>query len=88
VDVWQKRTWCQPFIWMGMNSITVYLASNLMGGGGWRKLATRFAGGDVYTFLEHRVHRGFGDTILSILGLVLAFWFVNFLYRKKIFLRL
>jgi predicted acyltransferase len=88
VDVWQKRTWCQPFIWMGMNSITVYLASNLMGGGGWRKLATRFAGGDVYTFLEHRVHRGFGDTILSILVLVLAFWFVNFLYRKKIFLRL
>jgi len=32
VDVWQARAWCQPFVWMGMNSITIYLASNIIGG--------------------------------------------------------
>ena len=50
VDVWQARAWCQPFVWMGMNSITVYLASNMLGG--FRRLATRFAGGDVKDLLR------------------------------------
>jgi predicted acyltransferase len=88
VDVWQKRAWCQPFIWMGMNSITVYLASNLMGGGGWIKLGHRFAGGDVRTCLDGRITSGLGDTVICVVGLALAFWFCRFLYRKKIFLRL
>ncbi len=43
VDVWQARAWCQPFVWMGMNSITIYLASNILGG--FRRVAARFAGG-------------------------------------------
>ncbi len=85
VDIWQKRTWCQPFVWMGMNSITVYLAANFLGG--FRKLSTRLAGGDVKTFLDAR-EQGLGDLAISLLGLVLAFWFVRFLYKRKIFLRL
>jgi predicted acyltransferase len=85
VDVWKKRTWCQPFVWMGMNSITVYLASNIIGG--WRKLATRFVGGDVKNYFDAHV-TGLGDLVVSVTGLALAFWFVWFLYRKKLFLRL
>jgi predicted acyltransferase len=73
VDVWKTRAWCQPFVWMGMNSITIYLASNILGG--FRKLAARFAGGDVRTFFDAH-------------GLLLAFWLVHFLYKRKIFLRL
>jgi predicted acyltransferase len=88
VDVWQARAWCQPFVWMGMNSITVYLASNIMGGGGFRRLATRFAGGDVKTFFDAHLAKGAGDMIISIVGLLLAFWFVHFLYKRKVFLRL
>src|ERR1019366_8251146 len=86
VDVWQARAWCQPFVWMGMNSITVYLASNILGG--FRKLATRFVGGDVRIFFDGHVAKGFGDMVISIVGLLLAFWFVHFLYKRKIFLRL
>ena len=86
VDVWQARAWCQPFVWMGMNSITVYLASNILGG--FRKLATRFVGGDVRIFFDGHVAKGFGDMVISIVGLLLAFWLVHFLYKRKIFLRL
>ncbi len=86
VDVWQKRAWYQPFVWMGMNSITIYLASNIIGG--FRKLAARFVGGDVKVFFDTYLARGFGDMMISITGLLLAFWFVHFLYRRKIFLRI
>ncbi len=86
VDVWKQRTWCQPFVWMGMNSITIYLASNIIGG--FRKLSPRFVGGDIKTYLDTQVAQGLGDMMVSIVGLVLAFWFVHFLYRRKIFLRL
>jgi predicted acyltransferase len=86
VDVWQKQGWCQPFVWIGMNSITIYLASNIIGG--FSKVAVRLAGGDVRTFFDEHVARGFGDLVVAIVGLLLAFWLVHFLYRRKIFLRL
>jgi predicted acyltransferase len=85
VDVWQKRTWCQPFVWMGMNSITIYLANNIIGG--FRRPAERLVGGDVRAFFDAHLAKGAGDMIVSITGLLLAFWFVRFLYRKKVFLR-
>jgi len=86
IEVWQKRSWCQPFVWMGMNSITIYLANNIIGG--FRKLAARLAGGDVKMFLDEHLAKGAGDMVISIVGLLLAFWFVHFLYRRKVFLRL
>ena len=86
VDVWQARAWCQPFVWMGMNSITIYLAGNILGD--FRPLAMRLAGGDVKMFFDNAVARGFGEMVISIVGLLLAFWVVHFLYKRKIFLRL
>jgi predicted acyltransferase len=86
VDVWQLRTWCQPFVWMGMNSITIYLTKNMLGGT-FSVLARRFVGGDVKTFFDTRIS-GLGEMVISIVGLLLAFWFVHFLYKRKIFLRL
>ena len=86
VDVWQVRAWCQPFVWMGMNSITIYLASNILER--FSRLAARFAGGDVKAFFDEHVAKGCGDMVISIVGLLLAFWLVYFLYKRKIFLRL
>ncbi len=86
VDVMKWRTWCQPFVWMGMNSITIYVASNVIGG--FRKLGARFVGGDIKTFFETHVAKGSGDLLIALAGLALAFWFVRFLYRRNIFLRL
>jgi predicted acyltransferase len=84
VDVRKKQKWCQPFIWIGMNSIAIYLAGNILG---FRRLAARILGGDVSVFLNARIAQGFGDMIISVLGLALAFWLVYFLYKKKIFIR-
>lgn len=85
VDIWKYQSWCQPFIWIGMNSITIYLANNIIG---FRRLAARFVGGDVKNFLDAHITSGFGDLTVSLVGLALGIWLVHFLYRKKIFLRL
>jgi hypothetical protein len=50
-------------------------------------LSRRFAGGDIQDFFNDRF-AGSGDLLLALAGLFLAFWFVHFLYRRKIFLRL
>jgi len=68
-----------------MNSITVYVASNLIG---FRTVAGRFAGGDVKNFLNTQVAKGAGELVIALVGLLLAFLFVRFLYQRKIFLRL
>jgi predicted acyltransferase len=86
VDVWQRRTWCQPFVWIGMNSITIYIASSLFDE--FRRISVRLAGGDIKDFLDARVTQGFGDLMIVIVGLLLAFWLAHFLYKRKIFLRL
>jgi predicted acyltransferase len=87
VDVRQQRAWCQPFVWIGMNSITIYLANNIIGGFG-KQVGTRLAGGDVKDFFDAHLGKGAGDMLIAIAGLMFAFWFVHFLYRRKIFLRL
>jgi predicted acyltransferase len=87
VDVMEYRKWCQPFVWIGMNSITVYLVNNFTGGF-VNRLAKRLVGGDVQHFFDEHVARGAGSLVISITGLLLALWFVHFLYRRKIFLRL
>jgi predicted acyltransferase len=88
VDVKQKTTWCLPFIWIGMNPITLYLTSNFLGGLGFHKLATRLAGGPVKSFFDTHIATGSGELVISLVGVLLFVWFARFLYQRKIFLRL
>ncbi len=85
VDVLKWQKWCQPFVWIGMNSITIYLAHGFIVN--FHKTATRLAGGDIQNFFNHQM-QGLGDMVVALTEIALVFWFVNFLYRKKIFLRL
>jgi len=85
VDVWKCQSWCQPFVWIGMNSITIYLVKNFLGG--FSRLASRLVGGDVKAYLDTHITPGFGDLMVSIVGLLLAFWLVRLLYKRKVFLR-
>jgi predicted acyltransferase len=85
VDVWRWQKWCQPFVWMGMNSITLYMTANLIGE--FTRPAQRLASGDVKALFDGHVAEGSGDLMISIIGLLLAFWFARFLYQRKIFLR-
>ncbi|MEK7685911.1 MAG: heparan-alpha-glucosaminide N-acetyltransferase domain-containing protein [Verrucomicrobiota bacterium] len=85
VDVWKYQKWAQPFVWIGMNSITVYLANNIID---FDRFALRFVGGDVRNFFEARLARGFGDFIIALAGLGLGVLLCYFLHRRRIFLRL
>jgi predicted acyltransferase len=79
-EIWQKRLWAQPFVWIGMNPLTIYLAAGVVN---FRRLATRFVGGDVGVWLGR-----YSDLTLSLVSLAFALLLANFLYRRKIFLRL
>ncbi len=86
IDVKQWRGWCLPFVWFGSNAITIYLVNTLVGG--FRSVAGRFVGGDIRGFFETNVTRGFGDFIVAVVGMLLAFLFLRFLHQRKLFLRL
>jgi predicted acyltransferase len=80
VEIWQWRKWCIPFLWIGMNPITIYLVSGLLHIG---DLAELIAGGPVKAALGP-----WGDFVLALTGVAMMFAFVRFLYQRKIFLRL
>ncbi len=80
VELWQFRKWARLLVWIGMNAITIYLVASVVN---FRRLATRFVGGDITTLLGN-----YSDLVTSLVALALVFWLVNFLYRRKVFLRL
>lgn len=84
VDVCKFNRWCQPFVWIGMNPITIYLTASIVG---FSRLAERFVGGDVRVFFDTHVATGGGGLIVALTGLALAVLFCWFLHREKIFLR-
>ncbi len=88
IDVKKWQRWCQPFVWIGMNPLAIYLTSNFLGGLGFEKLARRLAGGPVKSFFDTHVASGSGDLIIAALSIALFLWFAHFLYRRQIFLRL
>ncbi len=80
VEPWQYRKWARPLVWIGMNAITIYLVTNIVN---FHRLAGRFVGGDIAIFLGR-----YSELVTSLASLALVFWQVNYLYRRKIFLRL
>jgi predicted acyltransferase len=84
VDVRQWRNWCRPFVWVGMNPITLYVISGILG---YRKLAQRLAAGDVKAWLDAHLASGLGDVVIALTALALMFALARFLYRREIFLR-
>lgn len=85
IEVLRWQTWAQPFVWIGMNPITVYLGEALLH---YDRLAERLAGGDVRNYLNAHVMVGIGDALVGVIALGLAILLCRFLYRRKLFLRL
>ena len=81
IEIWRWRRWAQPFVWIGMNSITIYMIHNIVD---IEKLSQRFAGGQINEMCFGR----FGALVLALLGLAIVFLICRFLYRRGIFLRL
>ena len=81
LEVWRVRAWSTPFVWIGMNAITIYLVSGVVN---FHRLAERLIGkGDLAAALGR-----YREFVISILGLAMALALVRFLYRRRIFLRL
>jgi predicted acyltransferase len=80
IDVWGLRVWAQPFVWIGMNPITIYMLDNLVN---IPKIAEPFVGGDLNTYFGN-----YGPLMVAIVGLLVTFGIARFLYQRKIFLRL
>ena len=83
VDVRNHRDWCRPFVWIGMNSITIYLIVRVVK---LEDIAKCFVGGEIHSGLEN-VHHGLGDLVTALLALSISFLICRFLYQRKIFLR-
>jgi len=79
IDVWHVQAWAQPFVWIGMNPIAIYMIHNLVD---LKAIAQRFVGGDV----AHMFGKA-DELVLTMVILALSFWICRFLYRRKIFLR-
>ena len=84
VDVWRRQAWCRPFIWIGMNPITLYVISEIVD---FRGLAERLAGGDLKAFLDGQVVQGLGGLVIAVLQVGLLLWLARLLYQRRIFLR-
>src|SRR5206468_4300640 len=80
IEIWQCRKWAQPFVWLGMNAITIYIVASILN---FRKLSGRLVGGDIAHFLGN-----YSDFVLALVTLTLVFCLVRFLYQRKVFLRL
>ena len=83
IDVKGWTGWARPFTWIGMNSIAIYLASNLADFG---KLARRLTGGEVATFLDG-LHPGAADVVSAFVSVGFCVWLAWLLHGRRIFLR-
>lgn len=80
VEIWGWRKWCIPFVWIGMNPITIYLVFHLVR---FSDLAKLVVGGPV-----QRAFGAWGAMLMAVAVVTLMLLFVRFLYQRKIFLRL
>jgi len=79
IDVWQFKRWTTFFAVIGMNSIAIYLAKEIID----FKHAADFFFGGVYTLLPAN-----GHNLAEAVGTFAAAWlFLYFLYKKKVFFK-
>lgn len=79
IDVLEYRRWALPFIWIGSNALTIYLAVNLIDFGG---IAERLAGGPLREVLGP-----YGDLCVALVALALAVLLTRWMYNRKLFIK-
>jgi predicted acyltransferase len=84
IDVKGLSKWAMPFVWIGMNPITIYLLGNVIK---FDQVAARVLGGPVSKWLD-TLAVGLGAVAISVAGILLAVGICWFLHRRKLFLRL
>lgn len=79
VDVWKWRRWATPFVWIGMNPITIYMAHNIID---FDELGERLVGGPISGALGD-----YGAPLPALAGLLLSIMAVWWLHERRIFIR-
>lgn len=79
IDIWKIQKWSIPFIWIGANPLTIYMATNIVD---FEALADRFVGGPV-----RETFGLYGPLLNTFVSVALCLWLLRFLYKRQIFLR-
>jgi len=79
IDVWKFQKWALPFVWIGVNPMTLYFGGRFIDFEGLAKL---FVGGPLGA-----AYGRYSALVLALTSLAFGFWFMRFLYQRKIFLR-
>lgn len=80
IDIGRFDIWARPFVWIGMNPITVYMLNNLVGGYG--SLVRRVA---LDRWIEPLAP--WGQLGVAIISLLIPVWLAWLMYKKGFFLR-
>lgn len=79
IDVWKFQKWATPFVWIGVNPITIYFGGHFID---FEAMAKLFVGGPVGAACG-----AYSELVLALTTLGFGFLFLRFLYQHKIFLR-
>jgi predicted acyltransferase len=79
IEVAGWRRWATPFIWIGMNAITLYVLNHFVP---FEKLASALVGGPRMTFFGASQH-----VVIAVVVVGLNIALARFLFVRKIFLR-
>ena len=79
IDVWRFQTWAIPFIWIGANSLGIYMAREFVD---FQSMGERLAGGPVAAAFGQ-----YGQLLTTSVSILCVFIFARFLYKRKLFLR-
>ena len=79
LDIWKWQRWAAPFVWIGANAITLYLAWAFID---FPALAKRLVGGPVANSLGN-----WNELLIAIVALGLVLLLARLLYRRNVFLR-
>lgn len=85
IEIRGWKCWAQPFVWIGMNPIALYILAHVIA---FQQLAQRLVGGNVEQMLDTRVAAGFGGFLVSLVSILLCVAVARFLYQRQIFIRL
>jgi predicted acyltransferase len=79
IDVLEYRKWARPFVWIGANSLAIYLIAGMIP---YHELTRRIVAGPIQQGLKP-----YDAVAETLVALVLAVLLMRFLYKREIFLR-
>jgi predicted acyltransferase len=80
IEIWDRRKWASPFVWIGANSIMTYLLSGA--------LAAFLLNGGLLDLSMDAVFGVYGELVSSVVFTGLIILIAYLLYRRKLFLRI